>query len=412
MERLLHYVWKNRMMPTSGLRTTTGESVKVLSPGLHNKDAGPDFFSADVIIDGEDWMGNVEIHTRSSDWFRHGHDKDKAYNNVVLHVVEQADVEVKTEAGRTVPQIIVEIPDFIVENYEQLQAYDDTPPCYQYAANLPEIVARQWMKRLAEERLERKAAEIEQRLTYCDHNWEHAFFITLARAFGFGVNSDTFEQWARLIPYSGAAKHRDNKEQIAALFFGQAGFLDETADFANQIGAVIDGVNFHGLQTEYKFLASKFTLTPMSAHRWRFMRTRPHNFPTARMAQLARLYCEGKANLSSFAEAPTAEKARQLFDCIDMPQKSVDVLIINAVVPMLYAYGRYRGNKRMQDKALQWLAALPAEDNKYIRLFHQTNLIGNAADSQAVIQLITRYCERHDCLRCQFGYQYIKRHKK
>lgn len=411
MERLLHYVWKNRLLPHSGLITTTGEKVEVLSPGLHNKDAGPDFFCADVVIGGEDWMGNVEIHTRSSDWYRHGHDKDKAYNNVVLHVVEQADVEVITESGRKLPQIVVSVPDFVVSNYEQLQAYDDYPPCHSYIAELPPLVSRQWLKRLGEERMERKAAEIEQRLKYCEHNWDHVFFITLARAFGFGLNGDAFEQWARLIPLAGVAKHRDNSLQIAALFFGQAGFLDETANFEERIAAALPDFDLKALRAEYKFLANKFSLVPMGGHEWRFLRTRPHNFPTMRMSQIVRLCCEGKTNLSCALEATTPDEMRHLFDSIEMPQASVDLLILNGVIPMLYAYGHYRGNRKMQDKALQWLAQLPPEDNKHTRPFSQMGLMNNAADSQAVLQLVTRYCQRHDCLRCQFGYQYIKNRK-
>lgn len=411
MERLLHYVWKNRLLPGSGLQTTTGDSVEVLSPGLHNKDAGPDFFCADIIIGGVDWMGNVEVHTRSSDWYRHGHDKDKAYNNVVLHVVEDADSEVVTQSGRTLPQIVVSVPEFVVRNYEQLQAYDDYPPCHKYIAELPSLVSRQWLGRMGNERMERKAAEIEQRLQYCEHNWEQVFFITLARAFGFGLNGDAFEQWARLIPFGGAAKHRDNPMQIAALFFGQAGFLDETADFDERIAAALPDADLKSLRSEYKFLANKFSLVPMGGHEWRFLRTRPHNFPTMRLAQIVSLYCEGKANLSCALEAATIDEMRKVFDAAAMPQPSVNLLILNGVIPMLYAYGRYRGNKRLIDKAMQWLTLLPPEDNKYTRPFAQMGLLDNAADSQAIIQLVTRYCQRHDCLRCQYGYQYIKRRK-
>lgn len=412
MERLLHYVWKNRLIPHSGMRTTVGENVEVLSPGLHNKDAGPDFFCADVIIGGVDWMGNVEIHTRSSDWYRHGHDKDKAYNNVVLHVVEEADTEVVTQSGRTLPQMVVSVPDYVVRNYEQLQAYDEYPPCHGYIAKLPSLVSRQWMSRLGQERMERKAAEIEQRLLYCEHNWEQVFFVTLARAFGFGLNGDAFEQWARLIPFGGAAKHRDNRLQIAALFFGQAGFLDETGKFDERLSNALPDLDLKSLRSEYKFLANKFSLTPMGGHEWRFLRTRPQNFPTIRLAQIACLYCEGKANLSCALEAATIDEARHIFDSIQMPQKSVDLLILNGMIPMLYAYGHYRGNRKMQDKAQRWLAQLPPESNKHTRPFAQMGLMDSAADSQAVIQLVTRYCQRHDCLRCQFGYQYIKKHKK
>ncbi|MBR4783310.1 MAG: DUF2851 family protein [Bacteroidaceae bacterium] len=417
MERLLHYVWKNRLIPRSGLKTTAGEDVIVLSPGLHNTDAGPDFFNADIIIGGADWMGNVEIHTKSSEWYRHNHDKDKAYNNVVLHIVEQADTEVFTESGRKVPQLVLGVPEDVVNNYERLQAYDDNPSCYQYAAQIPTLIYSRWMSRLCEERLERKAADIESRLHYCESDWERTFFITMARAFGFGLNSDTFEQWARTIPFGGAAKHRDNLLQIEALFLGQAGFLEGEPNDVDMLSATLPEVKYQDLKSEYRFLASKFSLTSITRHSWKFLRTRPQNFPTVRLAQFAKLYYKRKLRLSVVLEAEGPEEIRKVFDDINMPQASVNVLIINAVIPFFYAYGRYRGNSRMQAKALKWLAVMPAEDNKYTRKFKLNSSpvadpersINTAADSQAIIQLVTRYCERRDCLRCQLGYQYIKK---
>ena len=409
MERLLHYVWKNRLMPTSGIKTTTNADVEILSVGLHNKDAGPDFFSADVVIGGDDWMGNVEIHTRSSDWYRHGHDRDKAYNNVILHVVEEADCEVKTELGRTVPQLVVKVPEFVISHYEQLQAYEDFPPCYRYAAQVAPFVRSRWMQRLCEERLERKAADVAERLRYCEHNWEHAFFVTMARAFGFGVNGDAFEQWARIIPYSGAAKHRDNMLQIEALFYGQAGFLDGDDAHRELLAQALPGRSYSALQKEYTFMSGKFSLTPMDAHCWRLLRTRPQNFPTMRLAQLASLYGKGRLSLSSAVEATTLDELRSMMDDAELTPTMSNLLILNGVVPSVYAYGRYRDSKKLRDKSLAWLGQLPAENNKHTRQWQQTGLpLESAADSQAVVQLITRYCARHDCLRCQYGYQYIK----
>ncbi len=430
MERLLHYVWKNRLMPRQGLVTTQGLSVEVLSVGLHNKDAGPDFFSADVIIDGEDWMGNVEIHSRSSDWVRHGHHTDKAYNNVVLHVVEVADVEVYTESGRQVPQLVMSVPQHVVSNYEQLQAYEDFPPCYGYAAQVPHLITDQWIRRLCSERLERKAAEIDQRLKFCEFNWEQAMFITMARAFGFGVNSDVFEEWARTVPYGGAAKHRDDLFQIEALFIGQAGLLDETLLGKERLERAAADAYYQRLRSEYKFMANKFSLTPIGGHKWKFLRLRPQNFPTLRLAQFASLYCKQQLSLSAVVEAADIKDVYKLLDTAVSPywethytlcgsetdksprqvQKSaLNLLIINGVIPVLYAYGRYRQSKKLMNKALDWLHALAPEDNKHTRLWLQMGLTAtNAAQSQAIVQLMTRYCERRDCLRCQLGYQFIK----
>ena len=431
MERLLHYVWKNRLMPSEGLLTTAGEAVQILSVGLHNKDAGPDFFNADVMIDGEDWMGNVEIHTKSSDWMRHGHDKDKAYNNVVLHVVEQVDAEVFTEAGRQVPQLKIEVPKYVVDNYEQLQAYEDHPPCYDYAAKVPKIISKQWIQRLCEERLERKAAEVVQRLEYCEFDWERVLFITTARAFGFGLNGDAFEEWARSVPYGGAAKHRDDAFQVEALFFGQMGMLDPSCLKEDQLLRLQDDTYYQRLSAEYKFLANKFQLTPIGAHKWKFLRLRPQNFPTVRMAQFAALYCSQKLSLSAVIDAAEVKDLHKLLEaevseywqrhysfCTEeherttcqMQKQSLDLLVLNAIIPTLYAYARYRNSKKLMDKTLAWLYSMAPENNKYTRQWQEAGLsIETAVMSQALIQLSTRYCERRDCLRCQLGYQFIKK---
>jgi len=428
---LLHYVWKNRLMPREGLVTTKGLPLQVLSVGLHNKDAGPDFFNADVMIGSEDWMGNVEIHTRSSDWFRHGHDKDKAYNNVVLHVVEEADTDIVTESGREVPQLILKVPAYVVSNYESLQAFEEYPPCYSYAAKVPKILSEQWIRRLCEERLERKAAEISQRLTYCEYDWERVFFITMARAFGFGLNGDTFEEWARTIPYTGAAKHRDNLFQIEALFFGQAGLLESDELNDNQATLASTDSYYQSLVAEYKFLANKFSLTPIGAHKWKFLRLRPQNFPSVRMAQFASLYFKQKLNLSAVVEATDIKELHKLLEievseywqrhyslCTEettrsggqMQRQSLDLLVLNGIIPTIYAYAKYRDSKKLMDKAIEWLYNMPAEDNKHTRLWQQMGLeINSAVMSQALVQLSTRYCERKDCLRCQLGYQFIKK---
>ncbi len=431
MERLLHYVWKNRLIPRRGLATTDGQEVVVLSTGFHNKDAGPDFFSADVIIGGEDWMGNVEIHSCSSDWYRHGHHEDEAYNNVILHAVEKADREVVTQSGRKVPQLVIEVPDHVIRNYEHLQAFEDYPPCYAYAANLPHLITDSFISRLGRERLDRKADEIDRRLKYCEFNWERVLFITMARAFGFGLNGDTFEEWARIIPYSGAAKHRDNLFQIEALFLGQAGLLEESDMSDRQRHNALSDAYFQSLRNEYRFLANKFTLTPLSVFKWKFLRLRPQNFPSLRLAQFASLYCRRELCLSALIEAPDVKAAHTLLKtevseywrhhymlCTEatrieggaLQSGSLDLLVLNAAIPVLYAYGRYRKSRKLMEKALDWLHRLDAEDNKHTRLWRKMGLeVRNAAESQAVVQLMTQYCRRGDCLRCQLGYQYIKK---
>lgn len=393
-ERLLHYVWENRLFSNSHLITTDGEKVDVVSMGTMNTDAGPDFFDAHVIIDGVQWVGNVEVHLQSSDWERHHHQDDPAYNNVVLHVVEEADCDVYTQDGRKVKQIVVSVPEFVEKKYAELMTASGERPCYVSAALLPEGERKAWLDNLATKRLNRKAAEVKNRLILCENDWEHVFFITVARAFGFGINADAFEQWARLLPYSGAAKHRDSLFQINALFLGSAGFLSEHYE---KYGIE----DWYKLKNEFHFLSRKFNIAPMPKERWKFLRLRPQNFPTVRMQQLAKMYSGGKLSLSAAMEAPSLRQMRELLAVEGLQTGSMNLLILNGVIPVLYAYGHYRGDSALVGKAVDWLHHLPAENNRYTRLFQsQAFKLADAAQSQGVLQLMKELCERKDCLKC------------
>ena len=305
MEILLHYCWKHRITPVGELHTTDGQLVEIIDPGLHNHNSGPDFFNAKVKIDGTMWVGNVEIHDRSTDWYQHGHDKDEAYNNVVLHVVGVADGDVQTADGHYIPQLQLSVPRHVADNYESLLRTDHYPPCYQIIPQLPSLTIHSWMSTLQTERLEQKTEAIRQRAKAAGDSWEYAYFMTLARNYGFGINGDAFEQWARHISLSQVGHHRDNLFQIEAYFLGQAGLLDiETVPERYQRRALEEGY-FSRLRNEYQFLAHKFSLQKMDASLWRFLRLRPQNFPHIRIAQLAHLYFERKASLSALLDCTT-----------------------------------------------------------------------------------------------------------
>ena len=227
MEHLLHYVWKHKLFPLNALQTTTGSPIEVIDPGLHNRNAGPDFFNAKLKINGTLWVGNIEIHTLSSDWYRHNHDKDKAYDSVILHVATQIDTDIKRSNGELIPQMQLTCPEHIRNHYQELRQADQYPCCYSVIENLPKLTIHSWLTALQTERLEQKATQIMARLSFCDHHWEDAFFITLSRNFGFGLNGDTFERWAKTLPFRAMDKHRDDLFQIEAFFFGQAGLLED-----------------------------------------------------------------------------------------------------------------------------------------------------------------------------------------
>lgn len=234
MEQLLHYVWKHKMLPLKPLETTDGRLVEVIDPGLHNRNAGPDFFNAKVKINGTLWVGNVEIHDQSTDWYLHHHDRDSQYDNVVLHVVGQANRDVQNSRGEFLPQLELEVPPTVSENYRQLLSTDQYPPCYRIIPSLTRLTVHSWMAALQTERLEQKTRAIEQRAERLNGSWEDAYFVTLARNYGFGINGEAFEQWAQHVPLQAVGKHRDDLFQIEAIFMGQAGLLDPRA-FPNVI---------------------------------------------------------------------------------------------------------------------------------------------------------------------------------
>ena len=429
MERLLHYVWQHRLYLPGTLRTTRGATVEVVNPGLPNTDAGPDFFNAQVKIGGELLAGNVEIHTVSTEWFRHGHDSDPRYDNVVLHVVERDEGPVTTLSGREVPQVVIGVPAEVEENYNELMREQEFPPCHRHVEQLDALTVRGWLDALVAERLEEKTERIERLADQMGGDWEGAFFATLARAFGFGLNGDAFEAWAGRIPLMAVGKHRDNALQVEAFFLGQAGMLSTEA-WPQRIRTVVAADDyFQQLAAEYRFLAHKFTLTPMDATQWRYLRLRPQNFPHIRLSQLARLYVSRRVSLSAVTEATSAEQLRLMlrtrpadywqthyqFGMESAPsdkrlgREAIDALIINAVVPMLFAYGRHRRKEALCERALALLAELKPEVNRITRRWQGSGLdVRNAADSQALIQLRLHYCERKDCLRCRFGWAYIK----
>ena len=227
MEQLLHYVWKHKLFPLKPLHTTTGQKVEIIDPGLSNPDAGPDFFNAKIKLDGVIWVGNVEIHERASDWKRHHHDQDPTYDSVILHAASDIDAEVKRTNGEPIPQLELHYPPYLLENYQELIQTSHYPACYRLIPHLSPFLLHSWLSSLQTERFEQKTQQIFQRLDFCDRSWEGAFFVTLARNFGFGVNSDAFELWAKHIPLAAVNKHRDDLFQIEAIFFGQAGLLQE-----------------------------------------------------------------------------------------------------------------------------------------------------------------------------------------
>ena len=430
MEKLLYYIWKYKLFPLRPLQTTDGQPLEVIDPGILNHDAGPDFQNAKVKIGNTIWAGSVEIHQKSSDWFAHGHHEDARYNNVVLHVAEKADQPVITQDGQTPPQMELEVPAYLETNYKALCHTTDYPRCHRVIPRIDTFTVHSWLNALLCERLEQRAEIVARRVKTANGDWEQAFFATLARNFGFGINGDAFEEWARHIPLQAVGHHRDDLFQIEALFLGQAGLLDiDTIPQKYREEAANDGY-YPRLKQEYDYLAHKFSLQPMDAEAWKFLRLRPQNFPHVRISQLARLYYDQRAGFSRLLEVKTIEELHAMlsthattyweshytFGCPSyknaktLTKASLNLIVVNTVVPVLYAYGITHAQDVFRQRALQLLEPIQAENNHITRLWDECGIRAeSAADSQALLQLKKEYCDRRYCLHCRFGYEFLKR---
>lgn len=416
----MQYVWQHRLIPSAGLRTVDGRRVAVVNPGLLNTDAGPDFFNATVEIDGQTWVGNVEIHVKASDWYRHGHDRDKTYDTVILHVVDRDDAAVRRSDGQVVAQMRMPCsPNLNADFHSLVDKAADELTCAAALKTLPSVYVTDWMTSLALERIEEKADRIGRLLESTAGNWEEACYVTIARSLGYGINGDPFERLARSTPTRFMRKHSDSLLTLEAILFGQSGLLDRVKGFDSYVDR---------LRREYEFMRAKFGLRRPEELGWKMSRMRPTNFPFRRIALLAQMLHDGFSLMSRIAEVKTLADARRLFDVelsgfwarhytfeggetavdIKMSRSSVDLLVINSVVPLLYAYGGFVGDNEMAERAMSILEEMKPEDNFIVRLFSAAGLkVDSAFMSQAVIELRRNYCEKRKCLFCRVGHRVL-----
>ncbi|ACU05265.1 MULTISPECIES: DUF2851 family protein [Pedobacter] len=422
-EHFLHFIWRFRLFNTFGLFCTDGERLEILTPGLINKDAGPDFSMAKLMIGNTRWAGQVELHLKSSDWFVHGHDKDPAYNAVILHVVYQHDQPVYRTNGSLIPVLVLKdlFPRHLLNIYRELMAGMNRFPCEKHIKNIDPIVIHSFLARIIIERFEHKSEEIFHKLAHNRGDWELTFYHFMAKSFGFKVNAVPFELLADALPYPILLKHKDNALQIAALLFGQAGFLTSgfTETYPRQ------------LQKEYSFLQQKYRLMPLNIELWKFLRMRPQNFPTIRLAQFAALMLKSSHLFSRILETENLKDLCKLF--IELPVdvywqthyhfnkvatkvvvqpgvKSVHSIIINTVCLFLFSYGKYTDQPEYIDRALNFLENLPAESNAIVGQYVSSGLkVGDALMSQALLQLNKCYCTQKKCLNCGIGIKILKK---
>lgn len=422
MEQLLHYVWKYRLFQKD-LKTTDGSTLEVIDVGLNNTDGGPDFFNAKIKINDTLWAGNIEIHKTSDDWFRHKHETDKAYNSVILHVVETVTREIINEAGHKIPQCEIKYSKSITDNIDFLLNTDVPIPCCNYLNEFPRLHIQGWLNTLLFERLERKAGDIHRLSEKFNNSWTDVFYVLLSRSMGFGLNSDVFERIALSLPLKYILKQGDNIFQIEALLFGQSGLLQDITNHDKYTMSLLK---------EYEFLKNKYSLTPPANSSFRMLRIRPTGSPFVRIAQLASLLANIQGLYSRIINAIELGKIRLLFHVNaseywqthyipgeESPRKnkyigdaSLDIMIINAVVPLVFSYGKRINNESLIDRALNYLEQIKPESNSIVNRFGKYGVLAeNAYDSQALIQLKREYCEKKKCMYCRIGHKILSEKK-
>ena len=420
-EEFLHFIWENRLFNARNLKTGSGENVEIIQTGKRNTNAGPDFFNAKVKICDTVWAGNIEIHKKASDWQKHNHTDDKAYENVILHVVEEPDRQIYRINGTEIPTLQLSWPDHLNRNYQKLLDAKTWIPCQEQFHRIDPVVLRLGFNRLMIERLEYKTIEIEKRLEQNKNNWNETFYQLLARMFGFKVNAIPFEMLARSVPLQILSKHKSSLFQLEALLFGTSGLLNEE---------LLGDEYFIKLREEYSFLYKKYSLKTVEPHLWKFMRLRPGNFPTIRISQLAALIHRSQGLFSKIIETKNIEELKKLFNVKasdywnnhyrfnkssskkqvkELGENSINILIINVIVPFLFVYGEKQNLHHLKNRALDFLEKLSPEKNSIIKKWEELGVHPRSAfETQALIWLKNSYCVPKKCLNCQIGNKLVK----
>ncbi len=419
-EEFLYYVWKNKLFNKDKLKDADENYIEVIDTGTLNTDSGPDFFNAKVKINDTIWAGNVEIHINSSDWYRHLHNKNKAYDNVILHIVATDDKEVLRTDGTIIPTAVLYYDKTIYERYKYLVNTTQILPCASYIKDIDMFTLNSWLTVALYERLEEKTNLVKQIFKKTKNNWEETFYIIMAKAFGFKVNSLPFELLSKSLPLHILGKHKNNIFQIEALLFGQAGLLNEKYEEEDEY--------YNKLQKEYSFLQKKYNLAPTEGHLWKFMRLRPANFPTIRISQFAVLINKSNHLFSKVINSQNIKELQALFviqsgiywnnhyrfgkTSIERTKRlgkgAINNLIINTIIPILFIYGKEKDDEEIISKALGFLEELKAEKNYITKGWQDAGFeIKNAFFSQAVISLHNNYCSKNNCLNCRIGNKII-----
>lgn len=414
-EDFLHYIWKYKAFDSLGLKTTKGEPISVQQLGQHNLNAGPDFFNAQLVIAQQLWAGNVEIHIKSSDWYVHHHETDKAYDNVILHVVWQHDTEIFRKDNSEIPTLELKpfVDNTLISKYQKLMKSKSWINCENSFPEIDKFLLNNWLERLYIERLKRKSEVIEHLLETTNNDWEAVLFIMLLKNFGLKVNAEAFFSLGKSIEFSIVRKIQTSLVSLEALLFGQAGLLEND----------LEDPYFMELKSEYLFLKQKFQLSSGYITPLQFFRLRPLNFPTIRLAQIANLYHQRQHLFSQLLASDTIDSFYKLFELSTSPywkthytfkktskvsekklsKSFIHLLLINTIIPVKFYYAKQNGEP-IEEQLIELIQNLPSEKNTIIEGFNRLQKTSTSAlDSQALVQLKTEYCDKHQCLKCAVG---------
>lgn len=419
-EQFLHYVWFHKLF-TPQQFTVDGRAVEILNVGVQNYDEGPDAFGAKIKIDGILWVGNIELHIKTSHWYTHKHSLNPHYSNVILHVVVDHNTDQDVFNGHSIPTLQLNIPSHILDNYNQLFTQKSLIPCSDKLPIIDTFHLNNSIETMAVERIRNKAKRVEEMVSICDNNIEQTFFVLLARSFGFSVNGDAMQAMAMSFPHNIIFKIADNRLQLEALMMGQANILctDISIEYVD------------ALQREYSHLKSKYNLQPLPIGYFKLLRLRPYNFPWIRISQLVDLITHTPLFFQQVLEADNIDRLRKIFFCQasefwdthyslnsspsaqrlkQLSSSSIDGIIINTIVPFLFFYANKWNNQAYADRAMNFLESMPPEKNNITNKFVSLGFNNeNALCSQGIIECYRAYCQQNNCLRCPLSFYYIKK---
>lgn len=420
-EKFLQFLWKHSFYNRRRLVTSDGQKIKVLSPGLQNSDSGPDFFNSKIQIGDTLWAGNVEVHVKASDWSRHNHQVDKAYDNVILHVVYINDGIARRTNGEIVPALCIGFQKSLLKKYEELLNNKQWVPCEKDLEEVGGFTISEWLASLMSERLERKTNEIRQVFNRNINSLEETLYHLLAKNFGQHLNAEPFTLLATSLPLKIILKQKNSLLSTEALLFGQAGMLEEINEADRY---------YTQLKKEFHFLKSKYKLKPVGSHLWKFLRLRPANFPTIRISQLAVLLFNNQGLFSKIISLNNSRDFEKLFDVSaseywdthyifgknskksrkKFGRASTHLMLINVVAPMMFFYGKEKGNEIYMQLAVELLETLKRENNSIINKWVKTGINPmNACDTQALLELKQEYCDKKNCLDCRIGMKILEK---